>query len=268
MLKIGDFSKLSRISVRMLRHYDELGLLRPAEIDRFTGYRYYSEDQLPLAGRILTLRGLGFGLAEIGLLLPAWEDRETVDRFLLEKREQVEQELTALKTRLRMLDTLRKEPNPMKYNVTLKTLPQRQAATVRMTLPRYEMEGDLWTILLEETGPLGLVRDDPCYRSVVFHDREFKEDNVDLEAQMTVKGTYPDQAHVRFRTLPAVTFASATYQGPYSRIGEVNAAVAAWVRDNGCEYDGPAFNLYHVSPNETDDPEKYVTEVCYPVRKK
>ena len=44
MLKIGEFSKLSRVSVRMLRHYDEIGLLKPAEIDRFTDYRYYKEE--------------------------------------------------------------------------------------------------------------------------------------------------------------------------------------------------------------------------------
>ena len=55
MLKIGDFSKLSRISIRMLRHYDEIGILHPEYVDDFTGYRFYSESQLPLAGRIQTL---------------------------------------------------------------------------------------------------------------------------------------------------------------------------------------------------------------------
>ena len=50
MLKIGEFSKLSRVSVRMLRHYDEIGLLKPAETDRFTDYRYYREDRLPTVG--------------------------------------------------------------------------------------------------------------------------------------------------------------------------------------------------------------------------
>ena len=46
MLRIGEFSKLSRVSIRMLRHYDDIGLLKPAEIDHFTGYRYYREEQL------------------------------------------------------------------------------------------------------------------------------------------------------------------------------------------------------------------------------
>lgn len=73
---------------------------------------------------------------------------------------------------------------------------------------------------------------------------------------------------MKFKTLPAVTFASATYKGPYSLINEVNAAVAQWIRDNGYEYDGLTFNIYHVSPHETDDPNEFVTEVCYPVRKK
>ena len=65
MLKIGEFSKLSRVSVRMLRHYDDIGLLPPARIDRFTGYRYYNPDQLPVIGRITALKDMGFQLADI-----------------------------------------------------------------------------------------------------------------------------------------------------------------------------------------------------------
>ncbi|MFR1190398.1 MAG: MerR family transcriptional regulator [Oscillospiraceae bacterium] len=75
MLKIGEFSKLSRVSVRMLRHYDELGLLAPSEVDPMTGYRYYSERQLIAAGRIAALRALGFGLSETRELLRIYDDR-------------------------------------------------------------------------------------------------------------------------------------------------------------------------------------------------
>ena len=60
MLKIGEFSKLSRVSVRMLRHYDEIGLLSPARIDPDTEYRYYRVDQLPIVGRITSLKDMGF----------------------------------------------------------------------------------------------------------------------------------------------------------------------------------------------------------------
>lgn len=70
MLKIGDFSKLSRVSIRMLRHYDEIGLLKPVWIDPESGYRYYAPEQLPIAGRINALKDMGFGLAAIGEILP------------------------------------------------------------------------------------------------------------------------------------------------------------------------------------------------------
>ena len=156
----------------------------------------------------------------------------------------------------------------MEYSVTLKNLPQRRAACVRMTLPSYEAEHQLWQVMARETAPLGLRLEEPCLCSVTYYDGEYREREVDAEAQKTVRGDYPDTEHVRFRTLPAVTFASATFRGPYDKICAANAAVAAWVRDNGYAFDGPAFNIYHVNPSETDGPEEYVTEVCYPVKKR
>ena len=82
MLKIGDFSKLSRVSIRMLRHYDEIGLLAPGKVDAFTGYRYYGEEQLPTIYRINALKEMGFGLAEIREILLIYDDRERLDGYL------------------------------------------------------------------------------------------------------------------------------------------------------------------------------------------
>ena len=62
LFKIGDFSQIGQVSVRMLRHYDELGLLKPAYVDRLTDYRYYSLEQLPKLNRLLALKDLGFSL--------------------------------------------------------------------------------------------------------------------------------------------------------------------------------------------------------------
>lgn len=102
----------------------------------------------------------------------------------------------------------------------LKTFPERYAATVLMTIPTYEMEGMLWSVLVSETDPLHLIPDDPCYCSVVFHDPEFKESNVDVEAQKTVKGHYPDTERVKFKTLLSVTVASATCNGSCRELGD------------------------------------------------
>ena len=271
MLKIGEFSKLSRVSVRMLRYYDAIGLLKPAETDRFTDYRYYSEAQLPVVCRITALRDMGFPLAEVRALLPVYGDPEALDARLARRQRELEAQREAVSQQLRLLDSarrrLRKEES-MNYNVTIRTLPERYAATCRLTIPRYEDEAQVWRVLCQETDHLPLIPSDPCYCCVAFLDGEFKERDVTVEAQKTVKGHYADTEHVKFRTLPAVTYAGCTFQGGYEQISDVTAALTAWIEANGYAYDGPMFDIYHVSPHETDDPAQFVTEVCYPVRRK
>lgn len=271
MLKIGDFSKISRVSIRMLRHYDEIDLLKPIQIDPFTGYRYYSEEQLLVVGRIMALKNMGFRLSTIREIMEAYEDREQLETFLNVKRA----ELIALQDetaeRLRLLDTamerLRKDEN-MSYNVTVKTLPERYVASVRMVIPSYDHEGMVWGIFYEETKDMNLVYTDPRNCSVAYHDKEFKESDVDIELQETVQGNYPDTEHVKFKTVPEVTFASTVYKGSYEHINDAYGAVVSWLNGNGYEMAGPMFNIYHVSPAQTENPEEYVTEVCCPVKKK
>ncbi|WP_102399005.1 MULTISPECIES: MerR family transcriptional regulator [Haloimpatiens] len=272
MLRIGDFSKLSRISIRMLRHYDEIGLLIPESIDDFTGYRYYSEAQLPLAGRINALKDMGFSLASVSEILKSYDNPEALKKYLLFKKTEVREQAEETNRRLILIETaikrLGKGDKVMNYNVTLKELTERYVASVRKIIPSYEQEGMLWHTLVTETMPLNIKDGEPCYTLAIFHDGEYKEKDVDVEVQKSVKGKYKNTKNVVFKTMPPVQIASATYKGSYDKIGEVNQVVANWVSDNGYEFNGLAFNIYHVSPHETQNPEEWVTEVCYPVRKK
>ena len=271
MLKIGEFSKLSRISIRMLRYYDEMGLLTPETIDPFTGYRYYSESQLFTAGRITALKDMGFKLCDTAELLKRWEDRELLEQRLLVQQEAARLQAEESARRLQLLDTaierLRKD-ELMNYDVTVKTIPERRVASVRQIIPCYEREGDLWGILMQETAGMHIQDGDPCLCSATFHDGEYKESNVDVEVQKTVRGDYPDTEHVKFKTMPAVQVASAVCKGSYDQLNEATADVVSWVESNGYVFDGPSFFIYHVSPHETNNPEEFVTELCYPVRKK
>lgn len=272
MLKIGDFSKLSRISVRMLRHYDEIGLLVPQNTDRFTGYRYYTERQLPVANRITALKNMGFGLSVIREILVEYNDPEKLCGYLRLKKTELEEAAGHLGRQILLLEntlkTIRKDGMTMKYDVTLKQLPQRNVASLRKIIPSYAHEGMLWQMMMEETAPLHMQDGEPCYTIAVFYDAEYKEQDVDVEIQKCVKGKYPDTEHVVFKTVPPIQMASATYQGSYDKISEVNAAVANWIHDNGYVFDGLSFCIYHVSPHETQNEDEFVTEVCYPVRKK
>lgn len=272
MLKIGDFSKLSRISIRMLRHYDEIGLLIPKEIDSFTNYRYYGEAQLTDASRINALKDMGFSLATIAEILKSYNNPKALSEFLAVKQAEVQAQADEIKQRLLLLETaimrLRKDDMAMNYNVVLKSLPERYVASVRKILPAYNQEGILWKIMMSETGPMNLQPEDNCYSLAIFHDEGYKESDVDVEVQMSVKSKHQNTENVIFKTVPAVEIASATYKGSYEQVTAVNQAVATWVSDNGYEFNGPMFCIYHVSPAQTQDPSELVTEVCCPVKKK
>lgn len=266
MLKIGDFSKLSRVSVRMLRHYDDIGLLKPAETDAFTGYRYYREDQLPVMGRITALKDMGFALADIVRILDIYDDQVQLDAFLKAREEELSRLSKETEYKLMLLETARKrlrEEQHMKFDVTVRTIPERYAATVQMVIPRYEDEGMLWGMMAESKKPL--IPAEPCMAAAVFLDKEYREENVEIMVSMTVRGTYEDTEHVKFKTLPAVRVASCVIKGSYAQMGEATAAVASWITDNGYQVNGPMFNIYHVSPHETSNPEEYVTELCFPI---
>lgn len=274
MLKIGDFSKLTRISIRMLRHYNDIGLLIPHTIDKFTEYRYYSETQLPLANRISALKEMGFSLAKITEILRECVDSDTLKKHLLlkhteltEQSERMSEQLVMLESSINRLES-GKEYNYMNYAVILKELPERNVASVRQIIPTYYQEGTLWGILMSETAPLKMQTADPCYALAVFHDGEYKENDVDVEVQISVNGSYTNTENVVFKTVPAVQIASATYKGGYEQSGAVNEAVANWINDNNYEINGMSFFIYHVSPHETNNPDEYITEVCYPVNKK
>jgi effector-binding domain-containing protein len=256
----------------MLRHYDEIGLLVPKSIDNFTSYRYYGEDQLPVADRITSLKNMGFSLSTIGEILKSYDNPQALADFLKVKQAEIIAEAEEVSHRLLLLDTaikrLRKDDTAMKYNVTVKTMPERYVASVRKVIPSYEQEGMLWGIMMSETACMGMQIAENCNSLAMFHDDGYKESDVDVEVQMTVKGSYKNTENVVFKTVPAVEIASATYKGSYEQMPAVNHAVASWVQDNGYEFNDMMFCIYHVSPNQTQNPDEYVTEVCYAVKKK
>lgn len=271
MLKIGEFSKLTQVSVRMLRHYDEIGLLKPAEIDCFTDYRYYKEEQLPAMCRIKALKDMGFSLADIVRIMQLDGNSAALDDFLESRRAELCATLAETEYRLKLIDIAKsklRKAETTKYNPTIKTFPARYAATLRTIIPRYEDKGTVWALLCRETDPLNMSPADPCLCGVTFLDGEYKEKDVEVEALKTVKGSYADTEHVRFRTLPEVTVVSCTCKGGYEQMGEGNTAILEWIAATGCRPNGPMFNIYHVNPHETSNPEEFITEVCYPIEKR
>lgn len=272
MLRIGEFSKLSRISIRMLRHYDEIGLLVPESIDKYTGYRYYSEEQLLVAHRINSLKELGFGLSVISEILKIYNDSDALKNYLLLKQAELKELEEKTLRQLKLLETtinrIGKDGNVMEYSVILKEMPERYVASLRRTIPSYDKEGLLWEQLMRETASQNIKYAVPCYSVAIFHDKDYKEQDPDVEIQITVQGNYKDTENVVFKTVPPVIVASVTFKGSYDQIPAVNQTVANWVRDNDYDFNGPMFNIYHVGPAQVQNQDDFVTEVCFPVKKK
>ena len=137
MFTIGDFARMGRVSVRMLRHYDRIGLLPPARVDVYTGYRYYTADQLRRLNRVVALKDLGFTLAEVARILDADVEPAELRGMLRLRRAQVAEQITAdqdrltrIEARLRMIE---KEGTMSTNNVTVKSLAAVRAATLSDT---------------------------------------------------------------------------------------------------------------------------------------
>lgn len=269
MLKIGDFSRLSRVSIRMLRYYDKMNLIKPVQVDKFTGYRYYSEDQLPTMGRINALKDMGFGVTAIGEMIKSNNSPQKIKRMFEVQKAQLMEESEIISNRIQLLDTaierLRKDET-MNYDCIVKKIPERYVASVRQIIPKYDEEGRLWNILCSETEKLGIISSGTAM--AILHDKEYKEADVDVEVQFEVKGKFDDTENVKFKNEPEQLVASTTFKGSYSQFSDVYASLAKWVSDNGYEFTGAMMDIYHVSPNETLNPEEFVTEVCCPVQKK
>lgn len=267
LLPIGEMSRLSRLSVRMLRYYDEHGVLRPARTDPATGYRSYAPAQLHVARWVRELRDVGMGVAEIAACVPLLDDAPALRGALAEQRRRLVQEAARVLDRAREVDHLitTLEAPTMSTTVVERTEPARTVAALRGTIPTYADEGLLWqrlTVGLRGTG----ARVAPDARSVaVFHDEEYVEHDPDVEVRLDVVAPFADSPAVRCVEVPEQRVAVATLTGPYEGVGAVMEALGRWVAERGLRVTGPMWNVYLVSPGTDPDPEHWVTEVCVPV---
>lgn len=239
MFKIGEFSRLTQVTVKALRHYDRLGLLPPAHIDPFTGYRSYSAAQLPRLNRILALKDLGLALEQISPFLDADLSPEQLRALLVikqsETRQRLEEEggrLARIEARLRQLA----EPVQPAYDVVVKRVEAQRVVSLRQTL-------------LERTAIAVLFRQLHAYelrhqltvmdRLVIWHDREFRESGIDAEAAFVTADPPPPDAAIQARDLPAETMACIVHTGPTETIGHACMALLSWIETNGYQLAGP-----------------------------
>ncbi len=272
MIRIGDFSKLSRVSIKALRFYDEMGLLKPVEVDRFTGYRYYEFDQLPRLYRILALKDLGFSLEEIGRLLEGELSTEQMRGMLklreAEIRQRVEEEAERLERVALWLRQIEQEDSMSRYDVVIKKIEPTRVASVRGMVPTPPDQRSLWDELMDYLQQKSVRMIGPPM--AIYHDPEFKEQDWDIEVVMPIGEEIPASGRVNIYGLPGVEkMACVVHTGPFATILEAYDALGKWIDQNGYQIVGPGRELNLRLPErlgDQNDPNT-VNEIQLPVEK-
>lgn len=270
MFRIGEFSKLVRVSARMLRYYDKCGLLRPAEIDRFTGYRLYSAAQIPILSRIVVLRDMGFGVEEIEEALPYFSDKITMRKLLERKRSEIHTVIAAEQVKLDKITTLQgaldKENVNMIYDVKLKALKAENVLSLRETISAYNAEGSLWEKLGKFMAENNITCDKGGYS--IYHDPEYKESDVDVEVAVPVQKPGKSNGPFQFKELDAISQAATIrFSGPYDGYTAAMEKLAKWIEENGYIINGLIRGLAIVSPADVKSPNDFLTELQVSVKK-
>jgi len=272
LFKIGEFSQLARISPRMLRHYEKCGLLYPAEIDKFTGYRQYSAGQIPLAQNIVMLRDLGFSIDEIDDILPKLDDFAYMNRVLRTKADSIqsviEKEQIKLERLIQRNDTMRKERNILVYEVELKKVPAVKVLSLRGIIPKYNQEGILWERLGKYIGEKGIQCDNGGYST--YFDEEYKETDPDVEIAIPVDTLGESEGEFIFKEYEEIPLAATVrFTGPFDGGYDIaSEKLASWMEANGYTFAGHLRGHVLVEPDTEPNPEKWETELQVPVVKR
>lgn len=273
MFKIGDFSKLTQVPVSALRYYDELGLLKPTQIDRFTGYRYYSFDQLPRLNRILALKDLGLSLEQIAQVLDENLTPEQLRGMFRLKQAELQQRvreeqkrLARVEARLRQIEMEDKMPD---YDVILKSLPAQHVMTLRETIPTFDHVGAVWNETMQSLQMAGATMIAPPF--CLYYDEVFTAADMDIEFAFPVAATSPSiidlpgGRQMNTRDLPTIQQAAcAIHKGDYSGLNNAYTAIGRWIEANGYRVVGPPREVYLVGGCALEDA---VTEIQFPVEK-
>lgn len=268
LLRIGLFSRLTAISVRMLRYYQERHVLEPAAVDPFTGHRFYSPAQLAQAHWIVRLRDAGLPVGEIAEMMANRGDPERLRAIMSAHGERLSRERARLDDMSAAFDRMNAylQESAMDINVRQIRMPAMTVAALRRILPSYRDEGQLWQEigrLMEQSGVMAPDHDDGI-GGATFYDPEYRDSDVDIEVWLQVSAPLTSVAPLECREVPAREVVVATLLGSYDGMPEATAAVGVHIAAHDLRT-GPMFNIYRVSPAQDPDPAAWVTDVCLPV---
>ncbi len=265
--KIGEFSKLNQVTVKTLRHYEEIGLLVPNQVDEWTGYRYYDVCQLERMNTIRYLKELGFRLEEIRELFDEGQTHPSQE-LIAAKTAECREMLLRLERRMAELERLGKElAKPKKMEkVFIKELPAMIVASHRRIIRGYDELFDLCpNVIGPEMERLGCKCPEPGYCFTTDHTREFRERDIDIEYCEAVTERKADSELIQFKELDAVPTAVCMYhRGNYDTLPQTFAELYEYAEKQGYKLTGNPRFCYIDGIWNRESEEEWLTEIQIP----
>ncbi len=258
--QIGDFSRISGISVKTLRYYQEYGILNPSYVDETTGYRYYDEAILEKARIIHTLKDLDFSLNDIKEILHNCEDDSEIVPYLTQKAKEISEKISTYKKMKKRLDEIVKQENQMKkYNqdntIKIIDVPDLLVGSIRFQ-GKYSEVGNAFGKLFKSCGRFYAGQNFSMY-----HQAEYRE-IADIEGCITLKKEVKKDG-ITCKTLKGGKALSTIHQGAYQTVGEAYKRILDFVNQNNLKTVLPSRELYIKGPGMIlrGNPQKYITEL-------
>ncbi len=274
MFRIGEFSKIAQVSGRLLRYYDEIGLLSPESIDPETSYRYYNARQLPQLNRILVLKELGLSLGQIAQLLKQDTSTDELRGMLALRKAQIEQSVQEETARLRVvearLEQIDEHGQVQEPDVVLKSVPEQQFLSLREVLPDMAAIQRL-VQRIDSVVPAKVGRTNVGHIAVLLHSPIFEPEDRDVEVGYLLIGKTPksvrlsEERVLTVSELPAIdTMATLVHVGRIDDLHRTYGLLGTWVEQKNRQIVGTGREVLIQLPLAREDDEA-VVEIQLPV---
>ncbi|MEA4893989.1 MAG: MerR family transcriptional regulator [Oscillospiraceae bacterium] len=265
MLTIGEFSRISRVSAKTLRYYDQIGLLKPGYVSRESGYRYYEVSQLRDMLLISRLKQYQFSLPEIAAVV-AKKDNSYLSTLIQAKKAELSSQISdQQRTLLQMeqdIEKIERCENIMQSNYLIKTIEfePRNIYSIRQKMSLKDFD-EVFGKLFAGLGKARLRPAGPCLS--VYYDEEFNHECTDIEVGVVVS----EKSGENIRRLDPGLCCFATHIGPYDDFTPCYTALAEWIEREGYTISGPPIELYIKGEEDHIQSSEYVTEIYFPIKK-
>ncbi|MGH3656162.1 MAG: MerR family transcriptional regulator [Micromonosporaceae bacterium] len=270
MFSIGDFARHGRVSIRMLRHYDTIGLLRPAQVDPASGYRFYTADQLSQLNRVVALKDLGFTLQQVATLLDEQVSVEQLRGMLRLRRAELATRIAADTAKLSQvearLSAIEREGRMPTVEIQIKSLPAVRVAELTAVAASYEPPdiGPVISPLYDELcGRLDRAGVEITGPAIAYYE-DAPDGGILVHAGMTVNADPSEKYDFAIVDLPSVPeAATAVHHGSMDAVSTTYGALAKWIQANS--YRGTGFAREYYIKAAPADQSEWVTELQEPI---